>query len=143
VPTRELALQVRIFHFLFSQNFANKFPKVSAVIRDLAKYIPDLQCMVSTGGTSFQEDIFRLQNTVHILVGTPGRVLDLCHKNVAKLNNAETLVLDEADKLLSIDFQPIIEGIIKYCNLDRQLMLFSATFPITVLDFKNKYIKDA
>ena len=56
---------------------------------------------------------------MHILVGTPGRILDLCHKSIAKLNNMETMVLDEADKLLSVDFQPIIEGIIQYCNPDR------------------------
>jgi ATP-dependent RNA helicase DDX6/DHH1 len=63
-------------------------------------------------------------------------VLDLCHKNVAKLGHIDTLVLDEADKLLSVDFQPIIEGILHTCNPDRQLMLFSATFPVTVMEFK-------
>ena len=89
------------------------------MVRDLAKHLPEVQCMVSTGGTQFQEDIFRLQNPVHILVGTPGRVLDLCHKNVAKLGQIDTLVLDEADKLLSVDFQPIIEGILHTCNPDR------------------------
>ena len=69
--------------------------------------------MVSTGGTSFQEDIFRLYSPIHILVGTPGRILDLCNKQIAQLNNIDTIVLDEADKLLSVDFQPIIEGILK------------------------------
>jgi ATP-dependent RNA helicase DDX6/DHH1 len=61
VPTRELALQV------------------SSVVKELGKHL-GVECMVSTGGTQFQEDIFRLSKTVHVLVGTPGRVLDLAQK---------------------------------------------------------------
>ena len=60
--------------------------------------------MVTTGGTSIRDDIYRLYKTVHILVGTPGRVLDLANKQVADLSQARTLVMDEADKLLSPDF---------------------------------------
>ena len=96
--------------------------------------------MVSTGGTSIKEDIFRLENQVHIVVGTPGRILDLANKNVAKLSKCEICVLDEADKLLSVDFQPIIEKIFEYLSPERQLLLFSATFPISVKKFKDKHL---
>ena len=64
--------------------------------------------MVSTGGTYLQDDIMRLMKNVHILVGTPGRILDLSEKKCAKLAECKILVLDEVDKLLSVDFQPII-----------------------------------
>jgi len=60
--------------------------------------------MVSTGGTSIKDDIYRLYKTVHVLVGTPGRILDLAGKNVARLGQCEMLVMDEADKLLSPEF---------------------------------------
>lgn len=57
--------------------------------------------MVTTGGTTLRDDILRLTNPVHILVATPGRVLDLAGKNAAKLDHCHIIVLDEADKLLS------------------------------------------
>jgi len=98
--------------------------------------------MVSTGGTSFKEDIYRLDRTVHVIVGTPGRILDLAYKNIADFTKTEIVVMDEADKLLSIDFQPIIEKILHYFPKERQIMLFSATFPITVKGFKDKHIPE-
>jgi ATP-dependent RNA helicase DDX6/DHH1 len=70
--------------------------------------------MISTGGTSFKDDVMRLNDTVNVLVGTPGRVLDLLRKKVAHVHKTEMLVLDEADKLLSVDFQEIIERIINF-----------------------------
>lgn len=60
--------------------------------------------MVTTGGTSLRDDIYRLYKTVHILVGTPGRVLDLASKDICNLRDVNMLVMDEADKLLSPDF---------------------------------------
>jgi ATP-dependent RNA helicase DDX6/DHH1 len=108
-------------------------------VKELAKYI-DLQVMVTTGGTSLRDDIVRLYKPVHILVATPGRVLDLANKGVAKLDNCSMLVMDEADKLLSPEFTPLIEKIIPHLPKDRQILLFSATFPVTVKDFKEKYL---
>jgi len=70
--------------------------------------------MVSTGGTQVKEDIMRLYNPVHIIVGTPGRILDLGKKKVADLSQAEILVFDEADKLLSFDFHIVIEELISF-----------------------------
>ncbi|SJK86235.1 ATP-dependent RNA helicase DDX6/DHH1 [Babesia microti strain RI] len=124
VPARELALQT------------------SAVIKELGKHL-NVQCMVSTGGTSLKDDIMRLYNPVQILVGTPGRVLDLTNKGVVDLNKCGTVVMDEADKLLSVEFLPIIEQLLNYLPKERQLMLFSATFPVMVEDFKNKHLPGA
>ena len=127
VPTRELALQT------------------SFTIKEIGKYL-NAQCMVSTGGTNFKEDILRLKNgdsPVHIVVGTPGRVYDLAYKHVLNLENCGILVLDEADKLLGDDFQKIIEKIIAFLPKKRQIMLFSATFPLDVKKFKDKYLENA
>lgn len=124
VPTRELALQV------------------SSTIRELGKYL-NVQCIICTGGTNIKDDIYRLHNTVQIVVGTPGRILDLASKSALDLSKCGTLALDEADKLLSQDFQSIIEGIIDFLPSKRQIMLFSATFPLNVKTFKDKYLKNA
>lgn len=68
--------------------------------------------MVSTGGTVVREDIYRLYQPVHIIVATPGRILDLASKGCAKLDSCSMLILDEVDKLLSSDFKGIVEKII-------------------------------
>ncbi|KAF2071384.1 hypothetical protein CYY_007300 [Polysphondylium violaceum] len=124
VPTRELALQT------------------SQVCKELGKYM-NVQVMASTGGTSLKDDIMRLYNPVHILVATPGRVLDLAQKNVAKLGNCHTMIMDEADKLLSPEFQPLVEQLIHFLPPTRQILLFSATFPVTVKTFKENYLQKA
>lgn len=124
VPIRELALQV------------------SSTIRELGKYL-NVQCIICTGGTNIKEDIYRLHSPVQIVVGTPGRILDLASKNALDLSKCNTLALDEADKLLSQDFQSIIEGIIEFLPSKRQIMLFSATFPLNVKTFKDKHLKNA
>jgi len=67
--------------------------------------------------------------------------LDLSNKGVCDLNKCTTLILDEADKLLSPEFQPLVEQIITFLPQDRQILLFSATFPVTVKDFKDKYLR--
>lgn len=117
VPTRELALQT------------------SSVIKDLGKYISGVEIMVSTGGTSLREDIMRLQKTIHIMIGTPGRILDLAGKGIADLSSCQYFILDEADKLVSDDFQPIIHKLIDFLPKNPQIMLFSATYPASVSSF--------
>jgi ATP-dependent RNA helicase DDX6/DHH1 len=92
--------------------------------------------MVSTGGTGLKDDIIRLSDPVHIIVGTPGRILDLAGKGVADLSACQTFVMDEADKLLSPEFTPVVEQLLGFHPKDRQVMLFSATFPIVVKSFK-------
>ena len=121
VPTRELAMQT------------------SLVCRELAKHLK-LNVMVTTGGTSLRDDILRLYDIVHILVGTPGRILDLAQRKVAELNNCGMVVMDEADKLLSPEFVPVIEKLLNECASQKQISLFSATFPVTVKDFSDKHL---
>jgi len=122
VPTRELALQT------------------SQVCKELGKHM-GVEVMVSTGGTSLRDDIVRLGATVHVMVATPGRVLDLAQKGVCKLGKANIAVMDEADKLLSPEFQPVIEQLIAFLPPTRQICLYSATFPVTVKQFKEKFLK--
>lgn len=123
VPTRELAMQT------------------SFVIKELGKH-KKIECMVSTGGNPVKEDIYRLYQTVHIIVATPGRILDLASKNVAKLNECKMLVLDEVDKLLSDNFKIIVAKIIEIMPEDRQISLFSATYPVAIRSFQQKYVPD-
>merc|ERR1712151_1071701 len=125
IPTRELALQT------------------SSIVKELGKHMsPTLQCMVTTGGTSLKDDIMRLYNTVHIIVATPGRILDLASKKVADLSMCRTIVMDEADKLLSPEFQPVLEQIIGLCDDNHQICLFSATFPVTVKGFCKNHVSN-
>ena len=79
VPTRELALQT------------------SQVCKELGKHLK-IQVMVTTVGTSLKDDIMRLYQPVHLLVGTPGRILDLTKKEICKLNDCAMLVMDEVSK---------------------------------------------
>ncbi|CAF3518095.1 unnamed protein product [Rotaria sp. Silwood1] len=123
VPTRELALQT------------------SAICMELSKHI-HLRVMVMTGGTSLREDISRLQEIVHIIIATPGRLLDLVNKNLAKIDSCRVIVLDEADKLLSQDFNHLLDDVIFHLPQDRQIMLYSATFPLTVDDFIKKHMRN-
>jgi ATP-dependent RNA helicase DDX6/DHH1 len=122
VPTRELALQT------------------SQVCKELGKHL-NVQVMVTTGGTSLKDDIMRLHQPVHIVVATPGRLVDLASKGVAKLNQCTMLAMDEADKLLSPEFQPVIAQLIDFLPRNRQILLYSATFPVTVKSFKEKYLR--
>ncbi|KAI9752800.1 MAG: DExD/H-box ATP-dependent RNA helicase dhh1 [Chaenotheca gracillima] len=122
VPTRELALQT------------------SQVCKTLGKHL-GVNVMVSTGGTGLKDDIIRLNESVHIICGTPGRILDLAGKGVADLSECPMFVMDEADKLLSPEFTPIIEQLLQFLPKDRQVSLFSATFPMIVKTFKDKNMK--
>ncbi|KAF5731714.1 DEAD-box ATP-dependent RNA helicase 8-like [Tripterygium wilfordii] len=122
VPTRELALQT------------------SQVCKELGKNMK-IQVMVTTGGTSLKDDIMRLYQPVHLLVGTPGRILDLAKKGICILKDCSVLVMDEADKLLSPEFQPSIEQLIRFLPASRQILMFSATFPVNVKDFKDRYLQ--
>jgi len=123
VPTRELALQV------------------SQICTDLAKHL-QIKVMVTTGGTGLKDDIIRVYQKVHVIIATPGRIIDLMEKNVCKMENCKMLVLDEADKLLSQDFTRMLDKLISFLPNKRQILLFSATFPITVESFMKKHTID-
>ena len=148
VPTRELALQT------------------AAVLKELGKHLKGLEVVSITGGTSLRDDIMRLMNPVHVLVGTPGRIRDLASKGACDLRQAAFIALDEADKLLSPEFQVrggacagnaesisstcpplcaqvVIEELLRdYIPRKRQLLLFSATFPVAVKDFRDRYVPE-
>ncbi|ORC84696.1 putative ATP-dependent DEAD/H RNA helicase [Trypanosoma theileri] len=124
VPTRELALQT------------------AQVTKELGKHIAGLEVMVTTGGTTLRDDILRLQSPVHVLVATPGRVVDLASKRAAKLDRCRIIVLDEADKLLSQEFTELMEELYTYLPADRQSLLFSATFPLTVKEFADRHLRN-
>ncbi|XP_045594709.1 ATP-dependent RNA helicase cgh-1 isoform X1 [Procambarus clarkii] len=122
VPTRELALQT------------------SHICNELAKHI-GVKVMVTTGGTNLKDDIMRIYETVHAVIATPGRILDLMEKKVAVMDKCKMLVLDEADKLLSQDFKGMLDRVISYLPPERQILLYSATFPLTVEQFMQKHLR--
>ncbi|CAH8833597.1 unnamed protein product [Trichobilharzia szidati] len=121
VPTRELALQT------------------SQITKEISKYL-NIEVMVSTGGTNLVEDLIRLDKVVHVLIATPGRTLDFLKRSLIKTDKCSVLVLDEADKLLSLGFIDLIDDVICKLPTDRQIMLFSATFPISVQSFMKKHL---
>ncbi|CAG0883971.1 unnamed protein product [Darwinula stevensoni] len=123
VPTRELALQT------------------SQICIELAKHL-GVKVMVTTGGTNLKDDIMRLLENVHVIIATPGRILDLMEKKIAKMEKCKILVLDEADKLLSQDFKGMLDKAISFLPAGRQILLYSATFPLTVEEFMRKYLKN-
>ncbi|XP_036179988.1 probable ATP-dependent RNA helicase DDX6 isoform X2 [Myotis myotis] len=123
VPTRELALQV------------------SQICIQVSKHMGGAKVMATTGGTNLRDDIMRLDDTVHVVIATPGRILDLIKKGVAKVDHVQMIVLDEADKLLSQDFVQIMEDIILTLPKNRQILLYSATFPLSVQKFMNSHLQ--
>uniref|UniRef100_A0A671KS89 RNA helicase n=1 Tax=Sinocyclocheilus anshuiensis TaxID=1608454 RepID=A0A671KS89_9TELE len=123
VPTRELALQV------------------SQICIQVSKHMGGVKVMATTGGTNLRDDIMRLDETVHVVIATPGRILDLIKKGVAKVNQVQMIVLDEADKLLSQDFVQMMEELLNCLAKQRQILLYSATFPLSVQKFMNTHLQ--
>jgi superfamily II DNA/RNA helicase len=121
VPTRELALQT------------------SHVCKQLSKHM-GIEIMMTTGGTAVKDDILRLKQPVHLLVATPGRLLDLASRGFADLSQVRVVVFDEADKLLSDGFVEDCRQIMKLFPSSCQKMLLSATFPVTVKQFKDEFL---
>jgi len=122
VPTRELALQT------------------SQIAIELSKHM-GIKVMVTTGGTNLKDDIMRMLQKVHLVVATPGRILDLMDKKVANVEKCKILCLDEADKLLSQDFKGILDRLLIHLPNNRQVLLYSATFPLTVEHFMKKHMR--
>ncbi|MDA0148256.1 ATP-dependent RNA helicase DbpA [Vibrio sp. LaRot3] len=110
-PTRELADQV------------------AKEIRTLARGIHNIKVLTLCGGTPMGPQIGSLEHGAHILVGTPGRILDHLDKGRINLAELNTLVLDEADRMLEMGFQDALDAIIAEAPKQRQTLLFSATFP--------------
>jgi len=123
VPTRELAVQV-------AENMA-KFGKYTKM-KVLAVY----------GGESINKQIHSLASGVQIVVGTPGRLIDLMERRVLNLGSVRVVVLDEADRMLDMGFIEDIEFILSKTPRDRQTSLFSATIDESVMRISNKYMKN-
>jgi ATP-dependent RNA helicase RhlE len=109
-PTRELAAQVE------------------TAIRDYGRFT-ELRTVVLFGGTGYGRQDQALRQGADIIVATPGRLLDHLHRGALRLNHIETLVLDEADRMLDMGFLPDVRRIIERCPRQRQTLLFSATIP--------------
>ncbi len=123
VPTRELAMQVaEAFH---------GYGKLRGV-RVLAVY----------GGQPYERQIRRLQKGVDVVVGTPGRLLDLLKQGVLDVGTVHTVVLDEADEMLSMGFIEDIEAILSLTPATRQTALFSATLPPEIRRLADRYLRD-
>lgn len=121
-PTRELAMQV------------------SEAIREF-KVDRNLWILPVYGGQSIDRQIRRLQQGVHLVVGTPGRVIDLLERGDLKLNKVSWLVLDEADEMLSMGFIDDVEKILKRLPAERQTAFFSATMPPVIRELVAKFLR--
>ena len=124
VPTRELAIQVA---------------------DDLRIAAVNMRAKVVTvyGGRAYEPQIDALTAGVHIVVGTPGRLLDLAQRRHLDLSAVQALVLDEADKMLDLGFLPDVERIVRLTPADRQTMLFSATMPDEVVTLARRHMRQA
>ena len=110
-PTRELADQV------------------AGELRRLARFLPNTKILTLCGGQPFGAQRDSLQHAPHIIVATPGRLLDHLQKGTVSLDALSTLVMDEADRMLDMGFSDAIDEVIRFAPADRQTLLFSATWP--------------
>lgn len=123
-PTRELAMQ--------ACDEIRKFARFKKHVRPVAVY----------GGASMDRQIHQLKNGANLVVGTPGRVLDHLRRRTLKLDQLQTIVLDEADEMLNMGFREDIEAVLAQVPEERQTVLFSATMPPAILAITKQYQKD-
>ena len=94
------------------------------------------------GGRPIKQQIRRLEEGAQIVIGTPGRVIDLMNRDLLKMPDLKLVVLDEADRMLDIGFRPDIEKILRRCPESRQTLLLSATLPAPVERLAHRYMRD-
>ena len=123
VPTRELAAQVE------------------TCIRDLARFSP-VQVALIIGGVSFHNQVQALRKGAEIVVATPGRLLDHYRQRTLELKHAQTVVLDEADRMLDMGFMPDVRRIMQLLPRERQTLMFSATIPPEVERVVREFMSD-
>lgn len=121
-PTRELAVQI-----------GNN-------IKEFAKYIPNMKVVTVYGGANIEEQIRGLKKGAQIVVGTPGRTVDLINRRALKLGNVQWLVLDEADEMLNMGFKDELDKVLEATPETKQTLLFSATFPREVEAIARNYM---
>lgn len=124
LPTRELAVQV-----------ANEF-------RKMGKYMEGIKTVTVYGGADIRQQIKRLKGGAQIIVGTPGRIIDLIDRHVIKLSELNITVLDEADEMLKMGFREDIELILDKIGHSVQTLLFSATIPVEMKNIINKFLNN-
>ena len=124
-PTRELCLQI------------------ASDLQDYSKYLKGIAILPVYGGSSIGSQIGALKRGVHVVVATPGRLIDLMERGAVSLAKVKTLVLDEADEMLNMGFQEDIETILGGVPEDHRTMLFSATMPKAIAEISKKYLNNA
>jgi ATP-dependent RNA helicase RhlE len=122
LPTRELALQVD-----------EHLSKIGRAI--------NLRTAVLIGGASMHKQMEMLRNNPHVIIATPGRLIDHLNQKTVNLENVKVLVLDEADRMLDMGFEPQIRRILNNVPKDRQTLLFSATMPDEIVKIATTYMK--
>jgi ATP-independent RNA helicase DbpA len=124
-PTRELSAQV------------------AQEMRKVARTIPGFTVITLCGGQPIRPQIQSLEKSkITVAIGTPGRILDHLSRRTLNLNTIQTLILDEADRMLDLGFAEDLETILRHCPQQRQTLLFSATFPKEILDISQHYQKN-
>ena len=123
-PTRELADQV------------------TQEIRRLARFEENIKVLSLIGGSTLRNQANSLENGVHIVVGTPGRIMDHMERGYLKLDELNTLVLDEADRMLDMGFHDDIAFVAKRCPTQRQTLLFSATYPEGIAKLAKQFLRN-
>jgi len=121
-PTRELAIQVE------------------ESIRQIGQFL-GLRTAILIGGEPLDRQLFQLRKKPHIIVATPGRLIDHLNRHTLKLDQVKILVLDEADMMLDMGFAPQIQEILRQVPTQRQTMLFSATMPAAIVRIATNYMK--
>lgn len=123
-PTRELAMQI------------------GEELRKIGRYLPAIRIATIYGGASYGRQFEDLKGGAHVVVGTPGRVLDHIGRGTLKLDNVDYLILDEADRMLDMGFLPDVERILRRTPRERQTALFSATVPTVIRILSRRYMHD-
>ena len=123
-PTRELCLQI------------------TDDLKDFSRYMNGVRIVAVYGGTSIVNQINALKKGVQIIVATPGRLIDLMNRGVAKLDSVSNVVLDEADEMLNMGFSESIDEILKGVPADRNTLLFSATMSREIEAIAKNYLHD-
>lgn len=121
-PTRELAMQI------------------NEVLRDILRQ-HNMKSVVLIGGANINTQIKRIRERPQVIIATPGRMIDHIQQRTLKLDNVNILVLDEADRMFDMGFQPQVEQIIRHIPRQRQTLLFSATMPGDIVKLTTKHMK--